>query len=304
MESCFKELEKKNYLICVPSRGRSDLITKKQGLWKYVLSEPNVYSICVFVLEEELEEYGKVLGNRPISLRGLTNGHSIADKRQKMYEMAVAMKKEYLFIIDDDVTFSFRNENIASKYISKFEEVHNKDTFNRILLESVSLCNEKYPITGLPLRQSSNSAKYTFEKNKQLLHMQCYHVPTLIKEGIRHNGLGTKFMSDRYVQMVMMSKGYNTLANYRYCIDDMGTNTKGGCSITRNPKEQSESAKTLYKLFPEIVRLKVKYNGNWSEPRYDCTIFLKKFLGKEEKSFIPKEEAFKMLKENGVSYEL
>jgi len=313
MESCYRNLEKNNYIICIPSRGRSHFINKRQGVWKYLFNPPfdkYNYPLHLFVTKDEEEVYKNSIDNidstysKFILIYTVDKNMSIADKRQYMYSVAVDLDKEFLFIIDDDIVLYMRDETVSSNYRSKFDVVKHKDIWNRVLLESICLCNPKYPITGLPLKQSSNSAKYTFEKNKQLLHMQCYHVPTIIKESINHNDLGTMFMSDRYIQMEMMSRGYNTLANYRFCIDDTGTNTKGGCSITRNPKEQSDSAIELHKRFPGIVKLKTKYDGHWREPRLDCNIFLKKFLKKDEEHFLPKEIGFELLNNGGINYEV
>jgi hypothetical protein len=300
MESEVKKLlDKENYIIGIPSRKRSFMIEKRTGVWKYFKKEFGVYPIKLFVREEEVEEYGnKIFNYNPhIWIEKVPNDSNIAQKRQAMLDYAIKNNVTYLFIIDDDINIYYREESLSSKYSNKMEEMNKRDAVNKSLYESVRLCNEEYPITGFPLKQGSQGRKYTFEIDSTILHFVCYHVPTLVKEEIRIDGLGTKFMSDRYVQLSMLSKGYKSMTNCRYAIGDYGTGYKGGCQATRTVQEQESAAKELVKIFPGSVELKHKENGIWNEPRLDCKINWKGFLKEGELKYLPKEEGLKMIGE-------
>ena len=194
----------------------------------------------------------------------------------------------------------FRKESLSSKYTNKYDELMELGTVDKMLLESILMCGETYPITGFPLKQASNNAKYAFEKNKQIIHIQCYHIPTLLKEDVHHDGMGVVGMSDRWVQLSLHKKGYRTLTNCRYAIGDAGTGQPGGCTVFRTAELVSEAAKAIHRNFPQVVELKIKDNGIWDVPRWDCTIYLKKYLDEGELKYVPLEEALQVLREGGM----
>lgn len=281
-------LKKENYMIGIPSRDRTHLIHKKTGVWKY-LDEP--YPVCLVVREEEMDDYGHYLSDtyNCVALRSVPSIFTIADKRQRLLQEAIDRKVEHLFIMDDDIVLYFRDEGLSSKYTSRKEDFDRLEAFDRILYESMALCCETYPIVGLPLKQGSFGLKYMFPKNIPIIRFVCYHVPTLVKEGIECTGLGTTFMSDRYVHLSLLEKGYASLSNCRWCVGDPGTGYKGGCSVTRTVELQEEAARKLVARFPETVSLKWKENGLWSERRLDCDIKWKAYLQPEELKCLPHE---------------
>jgi hypothetical protein len=294
--TAYEQLQTKNYMIGIPSRGRTHLIEKKQGVWKYFLKEAHIkeYPIYVFTRNCECEEYKNCLEKYPwIKIISVPDEIDIATKRNEIYKYADSKGMEYVFIVNDDIDLFFRKEELSSKYTNKFEELMSKNIVEKMLLESVLLCNEEYPITGFPLKLASFALKYTFEKNKQVIHLQCYHVPTLKKEGIQHNGMGVTGMSDRWVQLSLLKLGYKSLANCRYAVSDAGIGQRGGCTEIRTAELVTEAARALRKNFPEVVELKLKNNGKWNTERIDCTIRLKKYLGKGELPYISKEEVGK-----------
>jgi len=294
MSEIYNKLTNLNYSISIPSRNRIHLIEKRIGIWKHIDPFSFNYLYEIIVRESEASDYRKAVDNyAPVFV--VPDDSTIADKRQKCFDIAKENFTEYLFIIDDDINLYFRDENLSSKYTSRHEDFIANDCFNKILYESIQLCNEEYPIVGLPLKLGSQGIKYMFPKNIPIIRFVCYHVPTLIKEGIKINEMPVPFMSDRYVQLKLLSKGYKSLSNARWCCGDPGTGYKGGCSETRTVEAQSESAKQLCKEFPGYVDLKIKNNGLWDEERLDCTIDWKRFLPEGEEPYIPAEEGMKII---------
>lgn len=298
MSKAYDKLSKENYVICVPSRERAFLVDERRGIWRYIdprkVSYTPKYNTAIILRKNETLPYENM--DIPAIVKvPVPNTYTIADKRNHAMKTAVGLGSEYLFIIDDDVMFYYREEKLSSKYTSKWENFVERDVFNKILLESIQLCNEQYPIVGLPLKQGSFGLKYMFPKNIPIIRFVCYHVPTLKKEGIRATGLNTTFMSDRYVHLKLLSKGYRSISNCRYCIGDYGTGYKGGCSITRTVELQTEAAELLQKEFPNHVSLKWKEDGVWNVRRKDCKINWKKFLDEGEVKYMPASQGLKIL---------
>lgn len=302
MNKYYKELSKQNYMIGIPSREREFMIEKKTGIWKYFTKSSTSYNLNLIVRERESKKYYDCINeiyeeynsNFICNITSVPDNYNIAQKRQGLLSIAIRQCKDYLFIIDDDIDFYYREENLSSKYTNKFQSLMEQNVVDKILLESIKLCNEKYPIVGLPLKQGSQSKKYTFEKNCPIIRFVCYYVPILIEEDISITGLRTDFMSDRYVQLELLFRRYRSLTNCRYAIGDLGTGYKGGCSETRTVEKQEEASKKLCKRFPDYVSLRIKENGLWNEKRLDCKIEWKKFLNKNELKYIPKEEVAKV----------
>lgn len=267
----------KNYMIGVPSRERSHKIT--EGHFYKNFSEAE--TINYFVREEEVHIYE----SEGLKVVPVNNNFHIAQKRKLIFQVAYAKGFEYVFIADDDIKIDVRREDIKTRF-RPMEKIDVPAFINLHL----KVCGEKYPLVHPILRMHADKKKYMYEKNVPAIRFVCYHIPTFIREGIQIDGLSTPFMSDRYAQLSILSKGYSSIALAKYCVDDSGTNAKGGCSIYRTPKLQSEAAKRLQQCFPNNVSLKVKQDGKWNEPRLDCTIQWKKFLKKDELPYIPKEE--------------
>lgn len=301
MKSVRQLLSEKNYMITIPSRERSFMIEKQTGVWKHIgplTREYYPYDVGVFVREEEFNNYSLHV-NSNIVVYAVDNNFSIANKRQLMLRTAIEFKKEFLFIIDDDVTFFFRDNTLSSLYTSRHEDFKEFFCFDRILYEAIMLCSKEYPIIGLPLKLGSQTLKYRYPYNIPVIRFVCYHIPTLIEEQIKVDTMDVPFMSDRYVQLKLLSKGYKSISNGWFAVDDYGTGYKGGCSVTRTVDNQSFSARILQQHFPYHVELKVKEDGYWDEKRLDCKIDWKKFLPEESEKYLESFKGIELIEREG-----
>ena len=303
--STYDLLKKENYMIGVPSRERTHLIEKKTGVWKYLTKN---YPVHLAVRYSEFQTYTSILSfsdyHEQVTVLMVNDICSIAEKRQSLLQEAIDRKVEHLFIMDDDIALYFRDEDLSSKYTSRKEDFDRLEAFDRILYECMALCCETYPIVGLPLKQGSFNLRYMFPKNIPIIRFVCYHVPTLVKEGIECTGLGTTFMSDRYVHLSLLEKGYASLSNCRWCVGDPGTGYKGGCSETRTVDLQEEAARKLVARFPDKVSLKYKENGLWNERRLDCDIKWKAYLQPDELKHLPHEVGMERLRNYKEGYDV
>lgn len=295
-------LQKEDYAIFVPSRGRESMIEKGTGIWKYLKKEfaqGNRHKIFLIVrgceysaYSEALKEIGAPDGVYIITVK---DEAVISDKRQLALDTAIKEKINKFFIIDDDVCIYFRDEMLSSMYTSREEDFDKMDCFNSALYEALKLTCREFPITGLPIKQGSFGLKYMFPFNIPIIRFVCYDTQTLKDAQIRMDGLGEVFMSDRYAHLSLLEKGFRSLSNCRYCIGDHGTGYKGGCADTRTVALQSQAANSLSKRFPQHVSLKWKTDGLWGVGRWDCTIKWKKFLPEGSESYMPAEEGLRRI---------
>ena len=282
----------KSWAICVPSRGRADFFRDCTGVVPYLpwkdkdqdIKNPGPY---VFVRGSELENY-RYFVNEDF-LVAVPDHFNIAQKRQFMLEWASSCNLEYIFQIDDDVRLDYRRTDDRTKFLTC---AWNAEKLWDLFETCLRICGEKFPMVHPRTRMFANEAKFRYEKNTSAIRCVCLHVPTVYAHG-SYTGLyekyGAIYMSDRYMQHTLMSKGFVTIALGQFCSGDNGTNVKGGCSLDRTVELQSASAIALAKEFPN-VSLRSKNNGNWSEHRYDVTQRFKAYLPKGTKNYVPKEE--------------
>ena len=281
MDDCSRIEE--SFRIGVPSFRREYLLIENKGIWRYI--RPDMPYVRIYTGSDEVNSYIDA-GADPYGITETPPGSSLAFKRQVMLEEANMDGIEYLFGAEDDIILDYRRSDIKTK----FYPVHTKEgKFLELIETSIKICGPKYPMVHPRLRFHADSAKYRYEKNSPAIRFVCFHVPTLMKHGITFNGLGRRYMSDRYIQHSVNSLGLVSIAFGNFVVGDRGTGTKGGCKELRTAEEHSESAREMKRRFPDNIKLKFKNNGNWNEPRVDCIQYLKKYLDKGELQYVPKE---------------
>lgn len=218
-----------------------------------------------------------------IGLKGLTcPAQTIAEKKHWIVNYCLVHNINKAILLDDDLIFGVRREDDKTKIRPA------TDTDVRIMTKMMyDICSPEYPMIHPLMRFMFNNNKYAYAKNRPAIRAVCIHTPTLLKEEIRYDGLTTPFMSDRYMQLSLLEKGYTTIGLGKYCVDDSGTNTPGGCAEYRTPLLQSDAATFLFKRFKPNITLKYKNNGNWSERRLDCTIYWNKYT--KGLKYVPKQ---------------
>lgn len=260
-------------LIAVPTYKRSHMYPNS-GTWRFLpfIKLINL-DIKVFIKNtpNEIEAYAKLK-------RYSKEYHYydyISELRYFIINYAIIKNYTHLIFIDDDLRFNYKAENMYNL----LPMTKKKDLINDMLRQMIFHCHEITPLTHPNLRFGGNKNKEKFLYNKKAIRCVCLHLPTIKKENINTDIVlkNIKFMSDYYIQLSLLQKGYKTLCINQYTVDDLGTNTRGGCSNTRNRFLHSQSAFVISKLF-QHVKLRKKSNGNWLEPRYDVTVQWSKYL--------------------------
>lgn len=274
-----------NYRIAIPTRGRSDLIPDRRGIWKYLSYRNTNTPLKIYIREEEYGNYERHLYTKDIE--SVPNDFKIHQKREYLIQHAIKDKVEFLFVIDDDVSFLIR-DNTTAKY--KLVDCTSNDDynnhFNTILQECFYFSSEEFPCMGFAHRAFINAKKYYFEKNSPILQFVCYHIPTLQKEDIHVDDSDLIIREDQYVQLQIINKGYRTLTSVRYITQPFESNYRGGCSNYRTEKMEDKAVKLLQEMFPNMISLRYNNKG-----RISTLIDWKGNIPKEELTYVPKEVA-------------
>lgn len=262
---------KHNFIIAIPSYKRADKLANTENTTLSYISNDLLAKTCLFVRDEEYEEYlekvkPKYSSNLSIFNLGKINGH-IPETRDKIID--ACDKCEYLIMIDDDIRFAYR-PNMDSYYVPQ-----NKDIFENMIIEMLKNCFEEIPLVGIAPRQFSHNLKEPIKQNWRIIQVFCMHIPTIIKENIKFMDPKMDYMTDYYFTISLLQRGYKNRVLTRYTKDDI-MQAHGGCSEYRTEKNTNESAIKLHKIFPEIVTPYVKEGGTWGKSHIGVRIKWKK----------------------------
>jgi hypothetical protein len=285
-----------NILIAVPTFDRSELFISNRGTVKWLKEFKKYVDVKLFIKdnEEQIKKYEDLIfDNLPVSYDW------ISEKKLVIIEYAIMHNYTYLILMDDDLTFYKRFENYVSKckVLSSPEDIE-QNAMN-IIWKLTRLCNDKYPMTGLPFRKDMRVKKYMFEKNNKLIQCVCLYLPVikeLLKRKRDYDLLNNiRFKEDYCLQLLLLTQNYRTLTYNGYCYQDFGQNSKGGCYQSRTIEEFEKSSKVLYQEFKHTknisLRMKKTNNPNWLKNQMlEVKINWKGFLDKNEKPYLTEDE--------------
>jgi len=303
--------------IGIPSKGRAHRVSERKGLWRYLAPSENYDNVIVFITPQDLESYAEQLNHNMV----VVEEKGILVARRSIFDMAKSRGAEVVFMMDDDLTFHVRDENLSSKYNGVVALNLENDTFKKVVAECALICSEDYPIVGLPSKLWSSSKKYSFEKNCPVIDFYCYHVPTLIKEGLGWVVKASELKEGRYTQLSLLSKGHVSISNCRFAVSDydekgskrfvqstLKETEVGGCHSYRTVDKESKASEFIHKCFPHHTELVDKPSGYSGQFIKDITVKWKKFLPDGCIKYVPKEDMIEFMEQRkkfmGVNYDI
>ena len=252
---------KNNFIITIPSYKRHKYLLYKKNTLSY-FNDYLLGKTFLVIREEDIISYGLVCeeyrGTNIFVIPNTVNG--ISETRDIILNNTIFEYKnnklEYLFMIDDDIAFAYR-PNMDSKILNQ-----TKEQFKEMIELMLYKCSKEYPVVGITARQFSQNKKEFYTENTRIIQVYCFHIPTILKADVYFSDAKIPFMTDYYFILKMLSKGYKNLCLNQYTRDDK-MQAPGGCSLTRTVENCNNSAKKLYKHFPNIVSLYWKEGGTW-----------------------------------------
>lgn len=260
-----------NGRIFIPTMGRLDKQRTLQSIPKSLLD--NVSLVCPANEVKPLERNHKV---KAVACPA----KGIAATRQWILDTCGT---PVCTMIDDDQWFFKR---IGSTV--KLEPMDPADVGDLLVeMEHLALV---YPMVGLSARQGNNHHEEEWiALNSRVHNHYALDVATLAKHDIRFDRM--KLMEDFYVNLSLLTTGYETAKVINRCWNQSESNSAGGCSGYRDAAMQKEASFFLAESFPGIVQVvEKKTKTGWFEGgiRYDVRIQWKKAmeLGKANRQLL------------------
>jgi hypothetical protein len=229
----------------------------------------------LIVHESEYRDYKKIYGKEVEILKCPVMG--IAPTRQWCIENC---DTDYLWYIDDDMTFNIRVDDSLKLRKASNEEVY--DMAGLLL----SWLEEGFIHVGISPRLGNNYVEEEYVEIARMYNTYAYNVKKFLSTGIRWDTM--KVMEDFHVTLSLLEKGYKNRVTYKYAWNQIKSGMVGGCSGYRNDEIQKEAALKLKDLHPFSVTVvektsKEKWEGFKSRVRTDVDVSWKKAYNPKKK---------------------
>lgn len=222
---------------------------------------PNIYICCP---PDEDHHWPRTL-HEPFPM-------NYSEKFQWILDGAGGKLSGKVVIMDDDLRFSARDPNDATKLLSATEN----QVFEG-LMHMHTLLNE-HPLVGFhPRAMGNNTAGTDVMYDKRINAMQGLNLDLIGKVKVDYYPI----LADMFLNLTLLTRGQGNAIICSPFWDQVGSsNAPGGCSLHRTWDQQREAVLGLKAMFPEFVTVKEKVvkDGWWGpdKPRYDFIIQWKK----------------------------
>lgn len=178
----------------------------------------------------------------------------IAGVRKFIGEYARIKGEEKFCMMDDDLRFDVRID--PSSY--KLQKATRDDVRNLTEWISAQL-RDDVAHASVSIRMSNNAyatgdvdalTKY----NKRTLRVLAYQTDKFLS--MRHGRVTV--MEDFDVNLQLLRAGYRNVVTFWWSQDQRGTGTKGGCSTYRTLEAHNDSARRLFDLHHDFIKLRTK----------------------------------------------
>jgi len=257
----------KNIIIVINSSNRVDKVRTHLLFPQY-----NVIDWVIAVPQSQIELYSDKFDS--ILIIPDSVAPYLPSQRQWVMEHMVD-KYEFVWFMDDDLKFSFREPNSTKLTLATSTEVAG-------MFSAMKEAIIDYPLVGISTRLGNNFVEKSFDTICRVT--RCYALSTKVfKElDIKFNPIEPFVAEDFHMTLCLLNAGHKNIVLYNYAQEDIGSNAAGGCSVYRTAKVQEDTMKWMAKNHPEVT-LKVKTNktgwnlpGSVNNERLDCIIQWKK----------------------------
>lgn len=197
----------------------------------------------------------------------------IAEKRERIGQMAAAAGHDCFMMLDDDINFLRRasHESASQRTMTTGAEV-------REMLWGVDSALDSYQQVALGLREVNRMAV----RGPPPLLDECSRAiravawDTRVFNSLRHRRV--RCMEDHDLTLQLLESGQKNAVLWYWMSGQPQTSSTGGCSAWRTREVHDEAARELHRLHPDVTKLRQVTNkgGGGLSTRTEVTIYWKK----------------------------
>lgn len=256
--------------IFIPSRSRARLVHKGPA----AQLPPDIVPTFVVPVDQVTEYQEAVrLNSLPAKVIGM-DYDGIAEKRQRIGQVAALGDHRKFIMLDDDIGFLVRRgEDTWKLRGAEPEEV-------REMLMWIEDKLENHEQVGISAREGNNRPGVGDKASLIDINTRCMRVLAYQTEAfnaVEH--CRVPFMEDFDVALQILERGGSNAVSYWWAQGQGKTNEAGGCSDYRTHELHEKAAHLMAELHPGFVRLRQKNNKTDADgfgTRTECTIYWKK----------------------------
>jgi hypothetical protein len=174
-------------------------------------------------------------------------------KRQWIIETA---PEKYIFLMDDDCTFSTRKNGRLIK-------AKKSDTWKMFSILIKWIKNEQLGQVGISFRSLNFTIEEEYKEVQNVYSIWCIDRELFNKLSLKCDH--ARSLSDMQITLGLLSSGFKNRITYKYAIHQT-PGTGGGCSEYRDAEEQKQSVIAVNKVFPHfttVIKRKDKKRFGW-----------------------------------------
>lgn len=236
--------------IFIPTLGR----VASQKTWDNLTYDLQLQAQLV-VYPEEADAH-RSLGRTVLVSKQKQRG--IAHKRNFIVNYCVNTGIDKFCMLDDDLEFYVRGVKRDPESSTPFSLYAPSPVSLENMFNTISNVLNKDPACTVSPREGCNRLTDKFHYNMRSMRVLAYHTPTLVKVGF--DFAKTEMMEDFAMSLKLHTNGYRMCTITKWAQGQSGSNTEGGCSITRTQERQEKCCNDLKTLFPEYVTIVTKAN--------------------------------------------
>ena len=150
-----------------------------------------------------------------------------------------------LVMMDDDLTFSYRNPASGVKLLKGCSESIER------MFKVLELTLDTHIHAGISAREGNNHVEAPFKDVGRMMRLLAYDRKKVLASGCRFDRLETKQDFDLTLQL--LRKGMPNRVWYDFAHNQPGSNNAGGCSVYRTQEVMNRCANELEGLHPDYV---------------------------------------------------
>lgn len=270
----------KDIQLIIPTHMRTEL--KKQKTWLGLPDELRAKTLVITSTKEDMKALRRNLDHEHVYAINDPSVDGIAKKRQWLIEN---IKADFIFQMDDDLTFQHRCSTkyreytdkgwkVKQKYadkvkfieIEKFTAKHQMVSWNRFFNR---ILDGRYAHGGLGVRMGNNNVEDEIKYATRAMQCIFHHRKTLLKKGIRFDDV--KFREDFHVTLCLLKRGYPNIVHQGFIVNPEPFGKVGGCFDERTIEASNKQAYKLAKKHEPFVKaVERKYSNSESRVEVIC----------------------------------
>jgi len=190
----------------------------------------------------------------------------LSSQRQHIMELFARTNTKYVWLMDDDLTFFRRNEELKLRKCTPSDM--------KTMFETVRKHLNDVPMVGVSTRLGNNRIQESFVDITRVTRCYAMDANVFSEVGATFAPFEPFLAQDFHLTLCWLNAGYANRVIYSFAQEDVGSNAEGGVSTYRTPELLRKVSMWMADNHPEVNPVSKKSKGwdGFSEYRTDMIV--------------------------------